>query len=87
MDDGAVDIAIHLALLHTGFNGVVTGIFGLFPRPILWLVRKLVPGEGIRGFKSPLVTASVMDAPEPKCSRPSGKRSATMSWRRGWWSR
>ena len=64
MDDGAVDIAIHLALLHTGFNGVVTGIFGLFPRPILWLVRKLVPGEGIRGFKSPLVTASVMDAPE-----------------------
>ena len=64
MDDGAVDIAIHLALLHTGFNGVVTGLFGLFPRPILWLVRKLVPGEGIRGFKSPLVTASVMDAPE-----------------------
>ena len=64
MGDGAVDIAIHLALLHTAFNGVVTGVFGLFPRPILWLVRKLVPGEGIRGFKSPLVTASVMDAPE-----------------------
>lgn len=64
MGDGAADIAIHLAMLHTGFNGVVTGLFGLFPRPILWLVRKLVPGEGIRGFKSPLVTASVMDAPE-----------------------
>ena len=33
-------------------------------RPILWLVRRLIPGESIRGFKSPLVTASVMDAPE-----------------------
>lgn len=64
MGDGAVGIATHLALLHTGFNVVVTGLFGLFPRPILWLVRRLIPGESIRGFKSPLVTASVMDAPE-----------------------
>jgi len=64
MGHGVADTAIDLALLHTGFNLVVIGLFGLFPRPILWLVRQLVPGEGIRGFKSPLVTASVMDAPE-----------------------
>lgn len=64
MGNGAVDTAIHLALFHSGFNLIVTLLFGLFPKSILWLVRRLVPGEGIRGFKSPLVTASVMDAPE-----------------------
>ena len=43
---------------------VTTGIFGLFPKPILWMARKLVPGEGVRDFRSPLVAASAMDAPE-----------------------
>lgn len=64
MGHHALGITIHLALFHTGFNVAVAVLFGLFPRPILWLVRRLVPGEGIRGFRSPLVTASVMDAPE-----------------------
>ncbi len=57
-------IGVFLALFHTLFNVTVTGVFGLFPKPILWLARKLVPGEGVRDFRSPLVTASAMDAPE-----------------------
>ncbi len=57
-------VPVVLALFHTMFNVIVTGVFGLFPRPILWLVRKLIPGEGVRDFRSPLVTASAMDAPE-----------------------
>ncbi len=57
-------IGIFLALFHTLFNVITTGIFGLFPKPILWMARKLVPGEGVRDFRSPLVTASAMDAPE-----------------------
>ena len=58
------DIAIVLALFHTAFNVIVTGIIGVFPRPILWLSRALIPGDGVREFRSPLVTASAMDAPE-----------------------
>ncbi len=58
------EIGIFLALFHTMFNVVTTGIFGLFPKPILWMARKLVPGEGVRDFRSPLVAASAMDAPE-----------------------
>ena len=58
------DVAIVLALFHTLFNVITTGIFGLFPRPILWLTRKLIPGEGVREFRTPLVSASPMDAPE-----------------------
>jgi len=64
MGHQSLDITISLALFHTGFNVAVAVVFGLFPRPILWLVRRLIPGEGMRGFRSPLVTASVMDAPE-----------------------
>ena len=58
------DAAVVLALFHTVFNVLVTGVFGLFPRPILWLARKLIPGDGVREFRTPLVTASAMDAPE-----------------------
>jgi phosphate:Na+ symporter len=58
------DIGVFLALFHTLFNVIVTAIFGLFPRPIFWMARKLVPGEGVRDFRSPLVAASAMDAPE-----------------------
>jgi len=59
-----INVAVVLALLHTGFNLLMTTVFGLFPKPILWLVRKLIPGEGIRGYRTPLVTTSGMDAPE-----------------------
>lgn len=58
------DVAIVLALFHTLFNLLVTSVFGLFPRPLLWLARKLIPGEGGREFRTPVVTASAMDAPE-----------------------
>lgn len=58
------DVAIVLALFHTFFNAAITSLFGLFPRPILWLSHKLIPGEGVRGFRSPLVSTSSMDAPE-----------------------
>jgi phosphate:Na+ symporter len=58
------DIAIVLALFHTLFNVIITSVFGLFPRPILWMSRKLIPGEGVRDFRTPLVSASPMDAPE-----------------------
>ena len=61
---GPAEVPVVLALFHTMFNLVVTGVFGLFPKPILWLVRKLIPGEGVRDFRSPLVTVSAMDAPE-----------------------
>jgi Na+/phosphate symporter len=53
-----------LVLLHTGFNLAMTTFFGLFPKPILWLVRRCFPGEGIRGYHTPMVTTSGMDAPE-----------------------
>lgn len=58
------DVAIVLALFHTLFNFSVTTLFGLFPRPILWLSRKLIPGEGVKEFRTPLVSAGAMDAPE-----------------------
>lgn len=58
------DVALVLALFHTMFNVLVTSIFGLFPKPVLWLARKFIPGEGVREFRSPLVTATAMDAPE-----------------------
>lgn len=58
------EIGVFLALFHTMFNVLVTTIFGVFPKPILWMARRLVPGEGVRDFRSPLVTASAMDAPE-----------------------
>ena len=58
------DVAIVLALFHTLFNFSVTTLFGLFPRPILWLCRKLIPGEGVKEFRTPLVSAGAMDAPE-----------------------
>ncbi|MCH1582005.1 MAG: Na/Pi symporter [Flavobacteriales bacterium] len=58
------EIGVFLALFHTMFNVLVTTTFGIFPKPILWMARRLVPGEGVRDFRSPLVTASAMDAPE-----------------------
>ena len=58
------EIGLFLALFHTMFNVLNTTIFGIFPKPILWLSRRLVPGEGVRDFRSPWVTASAMDAPE-----------------------
>jgi phosphate:Na+ symporter len=58
------EIGIFLALFHTMFNVLVTAVFGIFPKPILWMARRLVPGEGVQDFRSPLVTASAMDAPE-----------------------
>ena len=64
MGQETINVAVVLALLHTGFNLLMTTVFGLFPKPILWLVRKLIPGEGIRGYRTPLVTTSGMDAPE-----------------------
>lgn len=62
--DFIADVAIVLALFHTMFNLLVTSIFGLFPRPLLWLTRRLIPGEGGREFRIPVVTVSAMDAPE-----------------------
>jgi len=62
--DFIADVAIVLALFHTMFNLLVTSIFGLFPRPLLWLTRRLIPGEGGREFRTPVVTVSAMDAPE-----------------------
>jgi Na+/phosphate symporter len=64
MGQETINVAVVLALLHTGFNLLMTTVFGLFPKPILWLVRNLIPGEGIRGYRTPLVTTSGMDAPE-----------------------
>jgi len=67
LEPGAAQVAeagLVLALFHTLFNVSITGVFGLFPKPILWLSRTLIPGEGLRGFRAPRVTASPMDAPE-----------------------
>lgn len=61
---GIAEVSIVLALLHTGFNGLLGLIFGLFPKPILGLARLLIPGESLRGFRTSLVTTSGMDAPE-----------------------
>ena len=61
---GGTDVAVVLVLLHTGFNLLMTTVFGLFPKPMLWLVRACIPGEGIRGYRTPMVTTSGMDAPE-----------------------
>lgn len=62
--EGGLAVAVVLATLHTGFNGFLGLLFGYFPKPVLWLVRILIPGQNLRGYRTPVVTTSGMDAPE-----------------------
>lgn len=62
--EGGLAVALVLATLHTGFNGFLGLLFGFVPKPILWCVRNILPGESLKGYRAPMVTASGMDVPE-----------------------
>ena len=78
--DGGLAVAVILATLHTGFNGFIGLLFGYFPKPVLWLARKIIPARPCADTAH-LWPTSGMDAPELQVLEAQRKPSDTTIWR------